>query len=234
MPCRRAAAIAASTTSRRWCPTARRRCRRCAASARPACRRGGPSRRRPGRSWLAAVWPRSETPTAPRTPKPRSVKFSPLRTARPMPSYGTQRTNDGVHAALQDQVLEQPADLVVGERGDHRGAQAEAAPQAAGDVVLAAALPGPERAGGADPALARVEPQHDLAERDQVVAAVSPAGHGVSTVIAAAGRGDGLGGRASGDLGPVAGGEQVGGHHPGAADGEHRRQGEVAGAGWRR
>ena len=36
--------------------------------------------------WLAAVLPRSETPTAPRTPKPRSVKLRPLRTVRPMPS----------------------------------------------------------------------------------------------------------------------------------------------------
>ena len=31
-----------------------------------------------------AVFPRSETPRAPRTPKPRSVKFNPLRTERPM------------------------------------------------------------------------------------------------------------------------------------------------------
>src|SRR5947208_3472837 len=48
----------------------------------------------PGASWLAAVCPRSETPCAPRIPKPRSVKLSPLRTVRPRPSYGTQRTWD--------------------------------------------------------------------------------------------------------------------------------------------
>ena len=46
--------------------------------------------------------------------------------------------------AGEDQVLDQPPDLVVGERGDHRRAQAEAAAQAAGDVVLAAALPDPK------------------------------------------------------------------------------------------
>ena len=46
-----------------------------------------------------------------------------------------------VDAALQHQVLDEPADVVVGQRGDDRGAQAEAAAQAAGDVVFAAALP---------------------------------------------------------------------------------------------
>jgi len=39
-----------------------------------------------GFNWLAAVLPRSGIPTAPRIPKPRSVKLSPLRTERPMPS----------------------------------------------------------------------------------------------------------------------------------------------------
>ena len=38
--------------------------------------------------------PRSETPIAPRTPKPRSVKFSPLRAVRPVPSWPTQRRSD--------------------------------------------------------------------------------------------------------------------------------------------
>ena len=48
----------------------------------------------PGLSWLAAVLPRSEQPTAPRRPKPRSVKLRPLRTLRPMPSYLTHLTYD--------------------------------------------------------------------------------------------------------------------------------------------
>jgi hypothetical protein len=64
----------------------------------------------------------------------------------------------GVDAALQDQVLDQPAHLVVDQRGDHGRAEAEAAPQAAGDVVLAAALPYPEGPGGPDAPLAGVEP----------------------------------------------------------------------------
>ena len=61
-------------------PAARRRPRPSprppAAAARPPCGRG-PTRR-----------------ARARTPNPRSVKLSPLRTVRPMPSYGTQRTRD--------------------------------------------------------------------------------------------------------------------------------------------
>ena len=37
-------------------------------------------------SAAVALWARSETPTAPRTPNPRSVKFIGLRFIRPMPS----------------------------------------------------------------------------------------------------------------------------------------------------
>jgi hypothetical protein len=46
----------------------------------------------PGLSCEIAVWPRSEHPSAARKPKPLSVKFNPLRTVRPTPSYGAQRT----------------------------------------------------------------------------------------------------------------------------------------------
>ena len=89
-----------------------------------------------------------------------------------MPSYGHPADERRVDAALQDEVLEQPADLVVDERGDDGSAQPEAAPQPARDVVLAAALPDAERAGGAHPPLAGIQPEHDLAERDEVVAAL--------------------------------------------------------------
>src|SRR5882757_4303468 len=41
----------------------------------------------PGFNWLTAVLPRSEQPSAARTPNPRSVKFKPLRVVRPTPSY---------------------------------------------------------------------------------------------------------------------------------------------------
>ena len=76
-----------------------------------------------------------------------------------------------VDATLEDQVFEQPADVVVGERRDDGGSHAKAAAQAARDVVLATALPDPEAPGGADAPLARIEPEHYLAERHEVVAA---------------------------------------------------------------
>ena len=85
---------------------------------------------------------------------------------------GQPRDERGVDAALQDEILEQAADLVVDERGHDRRAQPEAATQAARDVVLAPALPDPERAGGADSPLAGIEAQHDLSERHQVVGAL--------------------------------------------------------------
>src|SRR6267154_2739342 len=48
----------------------------------------------PGFNWLTAVFPRSEQPSAARTPKPRSVKFKPLRVVRPTPSYFVHDTCD--------------------------------------------------------------------------------------------------------------------------------------------
>src|SRR6266446_1282456 len=77
-----------------------------------------------------------------------------------------------VDAALQHQVLDKSADVIVGEGGDDRGALAEAAPQAARNVVLAAALPYVERARRADAPVSWIEPQHHLTQRDEVVAAL--------------------------------------------------------------
>ncbi len=77
-----------------------------------------------------------------------------------------------VHPTGQDQPFDQVADLVVDERGDHGGGQAEHPRQAAHHVVLAAALPCGEAPCGADAEVTRVEPEHDLAECHRLVAAV--------------------------------------------------------------
>src|SRR2546425_1043692 len=45
----------------------------------------------PGLSCETAVFPRSELPSVARTPKPRSVKFRPLRATRPTPSCSPAR-----------------------------------------------------------------------------------------------------------------------------------------------
>ena len=76
-----------------------------------------------------------------------------------------------VHATLVDEVLHEAAHRVVDQRGHHRRVQAEAALEAAGDVVFAAALPHLERARGVDAALAGVEAEHHLAEAHLVPAA---------------------------------------------------------------
>ena len=73
-----------------------------------------------------------------------------------------------VHAALEDEVFQEPPDGVVHERRHHRRAQPEAALQSPCYVVLAPALPGAEAARRVEPTLARVQQEHDLAERDEV------------------------------------------------------------------
>ena len=118
----------------------------------------------PGCSWAMAVWPRSEQPTPPRGPKPRSVKLRPLRLVAADAVVLDPAQVRQIDAPLQHQILDQPADRVVGQRGDDRGAQPEAAAQAARDVVLAAALPRGEAAGGVDAPLAGIEAQHHLAQ----------------------------------------------------------------------
>ena len=84
----------------------------------------------------------------------------------------------GIDPSLKHQILDQPADVVVGDRRRDRRAHAEAASQPAGDVVLAAALPDAELARVAHAALAGVQPQHHLAEGDEVVAALIGGPHG--------------------------------------------------------
>ena len=77
MPCRLAATIASSMTSGVVSESAGED----AAGVEPA----RPERAEEvvpvdvaGRSWLAAVWPRSETPTAPRMPKPALGEVEPV------------------------------------------------------------------------------------------------------------------------------------------------------------
>jgi hypothetical protein len=77
-----------------------------------------------------------------------------------------------VDAALVEEVLDQTTDWVVDERGDDRRVEPEAAAQPARDVVLAPALPDAEAAGRGDSTVARVEPEHHLAEGNQVPAAL--------------------------------------------------------------
>src|SRR3954470_3013062 len=76
----------------------------------------------------------------------------------------------GVDATLHHQVFDQPAQVVDRQRGDGGGALAPALAHGARHVVLAAALPHLEAARIAHPAEARIETQHDLAERGAIPA----------------------------------------------------------------
>src|SRR5579864_4994729 len=80
----------------------------------------------------------------------------------------------GVHPSLKDEVFDQSSDVVVRERGDESGAVSEAAAEAAGDVVFAAAFPDLERARRADASITRIESKHHFAQRDDVVPARLP------------------------------------------------------------
>ena len=93
---------------------------------------------------------------------------SPLREIQTVPANAPDAVrlhpfNQGrVHAALLDKVFHQKADFVLRERGNHSRVHAETLVQAADDVVLPAAFPRAEAARGTNPALAGIQPQHEL------------------------------------------------------------------------
>ena len=69
-----------------------------------------------------------------------------------------------VHAALIHQIFDEPADRIIGERGDYGRVQTKAALQAARDIVFAAAFADGKLARGPDALVARVEAQHHFAQ----------------------------------------------------------------------
>src|SRR6185437_16208599 len=75
-----------------------------------------------------------------------------------------------VDAALEDAVFDEATDGVVSQCSGDGGAQAKAAAETTGDVILAAALPDCEVAGGVNAALTGVEAEHDFAEAETIPA----------------------------------------------------------------
>ena len=73
-----------------------------------------------------------------------------------------------VHAALIHQVLDQASDRVVGERGDDGGLQTEAATEAAGHVVLTAALPHLKLPRRRDTNVAWIKAKHHFTQANQI------------------------------------------------------------------
>ena len=70
-----------------------------------------------------------------------------------------------IDAALQHEVLDEASDGILRERRDRRRPETEAAPEAAHDVVFAAAFPDLEFAGRVDAPIARIEAEHDFTQR---------------------------------------------------------------------
>src|SRR6266545_6172840 len=68
-----------------------------------------------------------------------------------------------IDAALKDQVFNEAADWVIGERGDYGRLQPEAATQTARYVVLPAALPSLKGSSCVNAPLSRVQPKHHFA-----------------------------------------------------------------------
>jgi hypothetical protein len=104
----------------------------------------------------------------PANPEAPLGEVEPVADRPPDPVVDPPDDEVGAHASLHDEVFDQATDLVVDQGGHDGGLQAEAFPEAAGDVVFPPAFPGLEGAGRANAALTRVEPEHDLAERDLV------------------------------------------------------------------
>src|SRR5262245_43825227 len=78
-----------------------------------------------------------------------------------------------IDAALGDQSLHEPDHRVVGERRAQGGVHAEAALQAARDIVFAAALPYAKLASGVNTPFPGVQTQHHFAERNEIPAAAT-------------------------------------------------------------
>src|SRR5208282_5745038 len=77
-----------------------------------------------------------------------------------------------VDAALVDEILKEPANGIIGEGGDDSGVQSETALESSSDVVFAAAFADFEGTRRGDTAVAWVKTEHDLAEADDVPAAI--------------------------------------------------------------
>ena len=103
-------------------------------------------------------------------PKSALGKVQPVAHSAAHAVVGNPFQQGSIHAALQDEVFHQPAHLVFGQRGGNGGAQPKTAPQAAGNVIFAAALPHLELPRGVDAALAGIEAKHHFAQAQAVPA----------------------------------------------------------------
>ncbi len=116
--------------------------------------------------WLfaIAVWPRSEQPTAARTPKPSFCEVQPIAYRSADAIVWNPADERSVHATLQDEILQKLANWISGKRRYHRGAHAKAPAKPASYVIFASTLPHAEITSGMYALLSGIEPEHHFAE----------------------------------------------------------------------
>jgi hypothetical protein len=76
-----------------------------------------------------------------------------------------------VNAPLQDQIFQEPPNLIISESSANSSLKPETATEPPRNIILATTFPNFEFARGAHASLARVEPQHYFAQSDEVVLA---------------------------------------------------------------
>src|SRR5690606_706408 len=191
-----------------------------------------------GRSWEAAVCPRSDTPTAPRTPNPRSVKLRPLRTLRPMPSEGTQRMSEvstppvriksstSRPTSLSARAVSTPARSPKARRRP-RATLYSPPPSHTRKLRAVRIRPSPGSSRSITSPRDSTSYRHSAASRICRVTG-SPSLRAWGSTTPSAREGHGLG-HLCGDLGEAAGGDEVPRDHPAAADGGDGGQVEVLG-----
>jgi hypothetical protein len=77
-----------------------------------------------------------------------------------------------IDTALEDQILDQATDRVVGECGDYSSIQTKATLQATRNVVFATTFPDLKSACGMNASFTRIEAQHYFAKTDDVPATI--------------------------------------------------------------
>src|ERR1051326_3411378 len=75
----------------------------------------------------------------------------------------------GIYSALKDEIFEEPAHIVISECGANCRFESKTPTQSARHIIFAATLPDFKFPSCANASLARIQPQHDFAKRNQMI-----------------------------------------------------------------
>jgi hypothetical protein len=76
----------------------------------------------------------------------------------------------GIDPALENEILYEATDFVIGKGTEKSGSKSKAAAESSRHIVFAASFPSTKGADGADPALARIQAEHDFTHGDFIEA----------------------------------------------------------------